>query len=103
MCEHSANNVQSVRNLQAIMRKAAFASGLGSPAFLLLDDAGNLFESDAKSGTIFKFSPSGMKTTFASGGLTSPTGLAFDVFGNLYEADQGSGTIFKFNPSGMKT
>ena len=61
-----------------------------------------LFESDFQSGTIFKFTADGTKTTFASG-LSGPVGVAFDAAGNLFEADENSGTIFKFAPAGTKT
>ena len=61
-----------------------------------------LFESDFQSGTIFKFTPDGTRTTFASG-LSGPVGLALDASGNLFEADENSGTIFKFTPAGTKT
>src|SRR5438067_10748169 len=61
-----------------------------------------LFESDFQSGTIFKFTADGTKTTFASG-LSGPGGLALDASGNLFEADENSGTIFKFTPDGIKT
>src|SRR6266403_31046 len=60
-----------------------------------------LFESDFQSGTIFKFTSDGTKTTFATG-LNHPFDLAFDTAGNLFEADDGSGTIFKFTPGGTK-
>ncbi len=43
---------------------------------------GDLYVSDA-SGTIFKFSPSGTKSTFATG-LSGRNGLAFDRTGNLF-------------------
>src|SRR5437588_701097 len=65
-----------------------------------------LFESDFQSGTIFKFTPDGIKTTFATG-LSLPTALAFDSMGNLFAAsaspNAGSGAIFKFTPDGTKT
>jgi sugar lactone lactonase YvrE len=61
-----------------------------------------LFESDFQSGTIFKFTADGTKTTFASG-LSGPVGLALDASGNLFEADENSGKIFKFTPDGTKT
>jgi hypothetical protein len=54
------------------------------------------------SGTIFKFTPAGTQSIFASG-LFVPEGLAFDSLGNLFEADFGSGTIFKFTPAGIKS
>src|SRR5437764_1191804 len=63
---------------------------------------GDLYEADNRSNRIFKFTPAGIKSTFASG-LNVPFGLAFDSSGNLFEADQGSGTIFKFTPAGVKS
>src|SRR2546421_716703 len=63
---------------------------------------GDLFESDQGSNTIFKFTPAGVKSTFASG-LNMPVALAFDASGNLFEADHGSNKIFKFTPAGVKT
>src|SRR6266567_4612415 len=61
-----------------------------------------LFESDFQSGTIFKFTPDGTRTTFATG-LSSPIGLAFSASGNLLVSDPNSGTIFKFTPTGAET
>ena len=63
---------------------------------------GDLYEADYGSGTIFKFTPAGTKSTFASG-LNYPNGLAFDGSGNLFEADFGSGTIFIFTPGGTRS
>ena len=54
------------------------------------------------SNTIFKFTPAGTKSAFASG-LSGPVGLAFDSSGNLFEADFSSSTIFKFTPDGTKS
>ena len=56
---------------------------------------GDLYVADTGSGTIFKFTPAGAKTAFAST-LNAPTGLAFDNKGNLYVAQSGSGTIWRF-------
>src|SRR5438067_967815 len=63
---------------------------------------GDLYEADFGSGTIFKFTPAGTQSTFASG-LDHPAGLVFDSSGNLFEADLLSGTIFKFTPAGTKS
>src|SRR4029077_17245120 len=57
---------------------------------------------DYNSGTIFKFTPDGTKSTFTSA-LNNPAGLAFDSSGNVFEADQSSGTIFTFTPAGTKS
>ena len=61
--------------------------------------AQNLFVSTS-GGNIYEFTPSGTRTTFASG-LSTPEGLAFDSSGNLYEADSASGNIYEFTPSSL--
>src|SRR5436309_7943181 len=63
---------------------------------------GDLFESDQGSNTIFKFTPAGAKSTFATG-LGGPFGLAVDGFGNVFEANFNTGMIFKFTPAGVKS
>src|SRR5438477_474484 len=64
--------------------------------------AGDLYEADFSSGTIFKFTPAGTSSPFASG-LNGPYGLAFDGSGNLFVADKTSNTIFKFTPGGTES
>ena len=56
--------------------------------------AQNLFVGD-NSGTIYEFTPGGVKSIFASG-LSYPTGLAFNRAGDLFEFDYGSGNIYEF-------
>jgi hypothetical protein len=63
---------------------------------------GDLFETDQGSNTIFKFTPVGAKTTFATG-LGGPFGVAVDAFGNVFEANFNTGMIFKFTPAGVKS
>src|SRR5438034_653089 len=63
---------------------------------------GDLYEADNGGNTIFRFTPDGTESTFASG-LNRPFGLAFDGSGNLLEADYSSNKIFKFTPAGTKT
>src|SRR5438874_1475108 len=92
------------------MKKPAFlhllATVAGLAAALVPASAraavGDLYEADFSSSTIFKFTPAGTTSTFASG-LSGPFGLAFDGSGNLFEADYNSGTIFKFTPAGTKS
>ena len=70
---------------------------------LAFDAAGNLFERGKDS--IFKFTPDGKKSTFASG-LNSNSGvynLAFDAAGNLFVSEYGGGLIFKFTPDGTRS
>src|SRR5437588_585342 len=68
----------------------------------ILAAPGDLFETDQGSSTIFKFTPVGAKSTFATG-LGGPFGLAIDRFGNLFEANFNTGTIFKFTPAGVQS
>src|SRR5436309_12531635 len=70
---------------------------------LAFDAAGNLFERGKDS--IFKFTPDGNKSTFASG-LNSNSGvynLAFDAAGNLFVSDEESHSILKFTPDGKRS
>src|SRR5436309_10346978 len=79
---------------------AAVSAHSGGLAF---DAAGNLFE--RRKDSIFKFTPDGKKSTFASG-LNSNSGvynLAFDAAGNLFVSDEESHSILKFTPDGKKS
>ncbi|HEX8489620.1 MAG TPA: hypothetical protein VF626_01260, partial [Chthoniobacterales bacterium] len=66
------------------------------------DNAGNLFVADSGTGTIFKFTPDGTKSNFATG-LGRPFGIAFDRSGNLVVADNEEGATLRFSPDGTKT
>src|SRR5207237_7740158 len=89
------------------MKKSAFrylfVTVAGLTAALLpiniLAAPGDLFETDQGSSTIFKFTPVGAKSTFATG-LGGPFGLGVDGVGNVFEANFNTGTIFKFTPAG---
>jgi sugar lactone lactonase YvrE len=67
---------------------------------LAFDAAGNLFWADGPS--IFKFTPDGEKSTFATG-LKNARNLAFDSKGDLFASDSGQKSIFKFTPDGKKS
>jgi DNA-binding beta-propeller fold protein YncE len=69
---------------------------------LAFDNAGNLYATTFRSGTIEKFDASGVGTSFATG-LSLPGGLAFDRAGNLFVANGGNNTIEKFDASGVGT
>src|SRR5438034_4069748 len=78
---------------------AAVSAHAGGLAF---DAAGNLFERGKDS--IFKFTPDGKKSTFASGlGTYGVYNLAFDAAGNLFVSDEDSHSILKFTPDGKKS
>src|SRR5437016_12767355 len=78
---------------------------------LAFDDKGNLFVRDGN--TIFKFTPEGVKSTFASGIVPETydpyhvaevfTGLALDRSGNILVTEHVSGSILKFTPDGKKS
>ena len=78
----------------------SFEAHAGSYA---LDDKGDLFVVDAFGGMIFKYTPDGKKSTFASG--LKPHGgyeVACDHAGNVFVFDYDKHSIFKFNPDGKK-
>lgn len=58
--------------------------------------------SSSGNGAIFKFTPDGKKSTFASG-LSLPFGLAFDGIGNLWAVEGFGGMILKFTPDGSES
>src|SRR4051812_29831762 len=43
---------------------------------ITIDDLGNVFSADDKTGEIYRFTPNGTRSTFGSG-LTNPTSMAF--------------------------
>jgi outer membrane protein assembly factor BamB len=68
---------------------------------LAFDSLGNLFVPDRDSRAVFKFTPDGAKSTFATL-LRNPIGLTFDGSGDLFVADSG-GVITRFNPDRTKS
>jgi sugar lactone lactonase YvrE len=63
---------------------------------------GDLYQADFNSGNIYKFTPNGTRSSFASG-LDGPEGLAFDTAGNLFVSATGTGIIYKYAPGGTRT
>jgi|GEM_PF-1688546 hypothetical protein len=76
-----------------------------SPYFLTglaFDTSGNLFVAGDEGSDIGKISPSGNRTTFATGLIPNDfEGLAFDPSGSLYATDDGN--ILKFTANGSYT
>src|SRR5207237_6774109 len=67
-----------------------------------LPSAGDLFVAGYGDGVIWKFTSTGVKTTFATG-LNQPTGLAFDRNANLFVANTANGEILKFTSTGEQS
>jgi sugar lactone lactonase YvrE len=80
-----------------------FAStGLSGPRGLAFDNTGNLFVANATAGNIYKFTPDGVGTLFASD-LFYVWGLAIDGANNVYVSNPANGSITKITPGGSKT
>ena len=63
---------------------------------------GDLYVVDESAGAIYRFTPDGTKSTFASG-LDQPAGLAFDRTGNLFVVENATGSILKFAVDGTRS
>ena len=79
---------------------SAYASISSQPRAMAVDGNGNLFVAAANE-VIYKISPGGTSSVFASG--FSAEGLAIDSSGDIYASDNGSGIIDKFLPNGTFT
>lgn len=76
-----------------------FASGL-DPIGLAFNSAGDLFVGDNAASTIYRYSPGGTRTTFATAGLQNPIGLAVDSAGDVYAANLNGNDITKYTSTG---
>ncbi len=76
-----------------------------APEGLAFDSAGDLFEADSFTSTIYEFTPGGAQITFATGvGHTfGACGLAFNSAGDLFVADEWDGLIYEFTPGGSRS
>jgi len=106
----------SFRDIHRAKTKAFFRRFLAAASFATASAAlsahaapGDLYATDSSSGSstaIVKFTPQGVKTTFASG-LSLVLGLAFDSSGNLFATQssnmQNGDTVLKFTPDGTKS
>jgi sugar lactone lactonase YvrE len=61
-----------------------------------------VFVEENSSHSILKFTPEGVKSTFATG-LGSPSDIAFDHSGNLFVTEMSSNSILKYTPGGNKS
>ena len=96
ICEFTPSGVQST-----------FATGLGYPAGLAFNSAGDLFEADDASGNIYKFTPGGVRSTFfvqgTPGGVDPVVGMAFNNVGDLFATDFVFGNVYEYTPGGAQT
>ena len=82
---------------------------LSNPTALAFDHSGNLFVADHAAGTIFKFTPDGARSIFATGvRLSDGNRLAFDAAPNLFVLSPSGeyhvgGTILKFSRDGSRS
>jgi sugar lactone lactonase YvrE len=85
---------------------ATLTSGLQGPTGVVLDAAGNIYESDNFTSSINKIAPNGtiLANYHPTGNnfLSNPQGLAIDGQGNIYTGG-GFGKILKFDTSGNVT
>jgi outer membrane protein assembly factor BamB len=90
----SALNFQTVGTLA----KAAAFNGDG----LTIDKNGNVYVGTSKGGTIYKVTPTGQSTLFATfpAGATA-NGSDFDSKGNLYVANEAQNIVHKITPEGV--
>jgi hypothetical protein len=88
--------------------QTTFASGLYQPVALAFDPAGNLFVGDSGAGIpapmpskVYKFTPDGTQSLFATISSTQLLGMAFDGAGNLFVSTGES--IVKLSPDGTQS
>lgn len=92
------------------------AARFSSVRGVAVDDAGDVYVSDAANQRIRKITPAGVVTTFAGSGVVGvadgqgtaaqfsyPEGLAFDTKGNLIVVDSNNSRIRKISPTGQVT
>ena len=89
---------------KAGVQKVIYLSGEVAAAWIFLSacantQAQNLYASSLD-GKIYKFTPGGGQTVFASG-VGAAGGLAFDSAGNLFVADYSTGRISRIAPNGV--
>ena len=73
-----------------------------SNSYFLGSSGTDIYLSDTDSGTIYKVTTSGVKTTFLTG-FSSPKGIAIDSENNIYVVDSYSEILYKISPDGIKT
>src|SRR6186713_366591 len=93
-------NGRTIEKYDSVTGSKLDTYSVGGPQGLALDAAGNLFAVEWTTQSILKFTPSGVRSVFATG-LIGPKGLAFDSAGNLYVGNVNNNTIVRFTPGGV--
>jgi DNA-binding beta-propeller fold protein YncE len=73
---------------------------MSSPWDVANDASGNVYTMNESTNTIYKISPAGNITTFAT--VPVPTGIAVDGSGNVYVSAFNAGSVYKFGPTGTQ-
>jgi hypothetical protein len=79
--------------------KTVFASGLSSPSVLAFDSAGNLYEADSGTKSIWKFTPAGEKSLFRYG-YPNVSAMIFDAQDTLIVASSGTESVSRLTAEG---
>lgn len=66
------------------------------------DRTGHLYVANWSAGTVQRFSPSGERSTLASG-LSGPSGLAIAPAGDIFVASYSEDLVWRFTPSGERS
>lgn len=96
--EGHAINSFTTSGTRSFFATASFTLGLA------FNKSGDLFEVDSGTSFIWRYSPSGVRSTFTNP-PDNPTALAFDANGSLFVAmgSGAAGRIYKYTPSGSAT
>ena len=62
---------------------------------------GDLYVGGLGAHVVYKFTPAGVKTTFASGSFTADS-IAFDKIGNLFVSDTQNNQVIQITPGGTR-
>ncbi|HTR40363.1 MAG TPA: PEP-CTERM sorting domain-containing protein [Pseudomonadales bacterium] len=96
----NAGDTGSITEFSRAGTQTTFYNGVDAVG-LAFDNAGDLFEADYSSGNIYKYTPAGVQSLFASG-FNIPTALAFNSAGDLFVGGGGgnNGYISELLPNG---
>jgi sugar lactone lactonase YvrE len=81
---------------RAIFAQTIRANGMA------FDKTGNLYVADSNANAVFRFTPQGARSTFATN-ILGATELAFDEAGNLFVSTYTQNQIIKVTPNGAKS